>query len=175
MVKNPPASAGPRRDLRFHPWVGKIPWRRTWQPTPVFLPGESQGQRSLASYSPWGHKESNVTKWLSTHLCTPIPLEPSSLSPSHPCGSPQSPRPGLLCYTAAAHQLAILCVRVCVSWHGPLHSPSLPSHCVYKSILHICLHSFPANRLINAIFPDCIFMCLYAIFVFLFLTCCCCC
>ena len=34
----------------FDPWVGKIPWRRTWQPTPVFLPGESQGQRSLAGY-----------------------------------------------------------------------------------------------------------------------------
>ena len=38
------------------PWVGKIPWRRKWQPTPVFLPGESHGQRSLAGYSPWGHK-----------------------------------------------------------------------------------------------------------------------
>ena len=37
--------------------VGKIPWRREWQPTPVFLPGESRGQRSLADYSPWGHKE----------------------------------------------------------------------------------------------------------------------
>ena len=36
----------------FDPWVGKIPWRRTWQPTPVFLPGESQGQRNLVSYDP---------------------------------------------------------------------------------------------------------------------------
>jgi hypothetical protein len=36
--------------------VGKIPWRRERQPTPVFLPGESQGQRSLVGYSPWGHK-----------------------------------------------------------------------------------------------------------------------
>ena len=35
--------------------VGKILWRRAWQPTPVFLPGESHGQRSLAGYSPWGH------------------------------------------------------------------------------------------------------------------------
>ena len=41
----------------FNPWVGKIPWRREWQPTPVFFPGESQGQRSLAGYSPWGSKE----------------------------------------------------------------------------------------------------------------------
>ena len=41
---------------RFNPWVEKIPWRRKWQPPPVFLPGKSQGQRSLANYSPWDHK-----------------------------------------------------------------------------------------------------------------------
>ena len=41
----------------FDPWVGKIPWRRKWQPTPVFLVGESQGQRSLVGYSAWSHKE----------------------------------------------------------------------------------------------------------------------
>jgi len=48
-----------RRAMRcgFDPWVGKIPWRRTQQPTPVFLPGESQGQRSLVSYGPQGCKE----------------------------------------------------------------------------------------------------------------------
>ena len=40
----------------FHPWVRKIPWSRKWQPTPVFLPGEFHGQRSLAGYSPWGRK-----------------------------------------------------------------------------------------------------------------------
>ena len=40
----------------FDPWAGKIPWRRKWQPTPVFLPGESHGQRSLMGYSPWGRK-----------------------------------------------------------------------------------------------------------------------
>ena len=41
----------------FHPWVGKIPCRRKWQPTPVPLPGKSHGQRSLVGYSPWGCKE----------------------------------------------------------------------------------------------------------------------
>ena len=41
----------------FNPWVRKIPWRRTWQPTPVFWPGKSHGQRSLVGYSPWGCKE----------------------------------------------------------------------------------------------------------------------
>ena len=47
---------------RFNPWVGKIPWRRAWHPTPVSLPGESHGQRSLAGYSPWSHKESDTTE-----------------------------------------------------------------------------------------------------------------
>ena len=46
----------------FNPWVRKIPWRRKLQPTPVFLPGESHGQRSLAGYSRWGHKESDMTE-----------------------------------------------------------------------------------------------------------------
>ena len=48
--------------LRFDPWVGKIPWRRAWQPTPVFLPEESHGQRSLVGYSPQNRKESDTTE-----------------------------------------------------------------------------------------------------------------
>ena len=47
-------------------WVGKIPWRRAWQHIPVILPGESHGQRSLAGYSPWGHKEWDTPE----HACT---------------------------------------------------------------------------------------------------------
>ena len=46
---------------RLDSWVGKIPWRRKWQPTPGFLLGESHGQRSLAGYSTWGHKKLNTT------------------------------------------------------------------------------------------------------------------
>ena len=46
----------------FDPWVRKTPWRRKWQPTPVFLPGESHGQRSLESYSPWSCKEVDLTE-----------------------------------------------------------------------------------------------------------------
>ena len=49
VVKNSPANAGDMR-CRLHPWVGKVPWRRAWQLTPVFLPEESHGQRSLANY-----------------------------------------------------------------------------------------------------------------------------
>ena len=46
----------------IYPWIVNTPWRREWQPTPVFLPGESLGQRSLAGYSPRGHKESDMTE-----------------------------------------------------------------------------------------------------------------
>ena len=46
----------------FDPRVGEIPWRRAWQLTPVFLPGESLGQRNLVGYSPWGHKVSDMTE-----------------------------------------------------------------------------------------------------------------
>ena len=56
VVKNLPANAGDLRH-RFDPWVGKTSWRRrAWQATLVFLLGESNGQRSLAGYSPWGYK-----------------------------------------------------------------------------------------------------------------------
>ena len=49
---------------RFNPWDGKISWKRKWQPTPVFLPGKSHGQRSMVDYSPWCHKESDTTERL---------------------------------------------------------------------------------------------------------------
>ena len=54
--KNPPVNVRRCKRCGFGPWVEKIPWRRKWQPTPVLLPGESHGQRSLAGYSPWGRK-----------------------------------------------------------------------------------------------------------------------
>ena len=55
----------------FSPWVRKIPWRRRWPPTPVFLPGKSHGQRILEGYSPWGCKESDTTRHLGTHMENP--------------------------------------------------------------------------------------------------------
>ena len=72
-----------RRRLRLDPWVGK---RRAWQPTPVFLPGESHGQRSRAGYSPWGRKEldtTEATQHARTHNCLTSKL---IHSPSHPSG-----------------------------------------------------------------------------------------
>ena len=59
VVKNPPASAG---DWGSIPGSGRFPWRRAWEPTPVLLPGESHGQRSLAGYSPRGCRESDMTE-----------------------------------------------------------------------------------------------------------------
>ena len=60
-VKNLPANAGDER-CGFDLWVRKVPWIRKWQPTPVFLPGKSFGQRSLAGSSPWGRKEPDTTE-----------------------------------------------------------------------------------------------------------------
>ena len=82
---------------RFDPWVGKIPWRRTWQPTPVFLPGESHGQRSLVGYGPWDRKESDMTERLILSLhCHPgkrtdFPFSNLGL------GDPRDPCPQQLC------------------------------------------------------------------------------
>ena len=75
MVKNPPSqvvrgkeSTCQCRRCEFDPWVRKIPWRRRWQPTPVFLPGESHGQRSLVCYSLWDHKESDISYRLNNNM-----------------------------------------------------------------------------------------------------------
>ena len=57
----------------FDPWFGKIPWRKEWQPTPVFLPGEFHGQRSLVGYSPWSRTKSDTTERL-THTEAPLSL-----------------------------------------------------------------------------------------------------
>ena len=64
---------GHEAHCRFDPWVGKMPWRRKWQPSPVFLLGEFHGQRSLAGYSPWARKESDTTKQLTTTAGTKLP------------------------------------------------------------------------------------------------------
>ena len=66
VVKNTACQSGRHNRHGFGPWVGMITWRNTWQPTPVFLPGESHGQRSLVGYGPYGHKESDMTE---ANLC----------------------------------------------------------------------------------------------------------
>ena len=82
---------------RFDPWVRKIPWRRTWQLTPVFLPGESHGPKSLAGYSLWDRKESDMTERLilslHRHPGKRIDFPFSNLGP----GNPRDPCPQHLC------------------------------------------------------------------------------
>ena len=70
------------------PWIRKIPWRRIWQPTPVFLPGESHGQKSVAGYSPWDHEE--LLLLLLSRFSRPTLCDPIDGSP------PGSPIPGIL-------------------------------------------------------------------------------
>ena len=72
------------QEMKFDPWVMQILWRRKWQPTPVFLPGKSHGQRSLVGYSPWGHKESDMIEQLSISLFDKLlQISEDSLSLSH--------------------------------------------------------------------------------------------
>ena len=76
VVKNLPANSGDSGST----WVGKIPWRRNWQPTPVFLPGKSHGQRSRVGYSPWVCKRpTQLSNWI-TPLHTHIHLSEVSIN-----------------------------------------------------------------------------------------------
>ena len=73
VLKNLPVRACQCRRHGFDPCVGKTPCRRAWQPTPVFLPGESHRQRSLAGYSPWGRKQLDTSEQLTlTNLCVTV-------------------------------------------------------------------------------------------------------
>ena len=87
MVKNLPANAKDIRD-QVRSLGPKIPWRRAWQPTPVFLPEESHGQRSLEGYSPQGHKESYMTEE-TAHTCGGIVII-TNMSLLWLCGSQQT-------------------------------------------------------------------------------------
>ena len=91
------------------PWVGKIPWRRKWQPTPVFLAGESHGWRSLVGYSPWGRKQSDTTEQLTLSLNAIAFLSASrlmacvSVSLTEPCARGKH----------TEHYLSFLCPHSC--------------------------------------------------------------
>ena len=62
-----PATAGDTGDMGLISGSGRFPWRKKRQPTPVFLPGESHGQRGLVGYTPWGHKELDMAEHAHTH------------------------------------------------------------------------------------------------------------
>ena len=73
------------QEMQAQPWVGKTPWRRKWQPTPVFLLGKSHGQRSLMGYSPWSRKESDTTERLRTRTRLLVPEEGTASLVWHFC------------------------------------------------------------------------------------------
>ena len=100
-VKNLPAM----QETGFHPWVGKMPWRRKWQSIPIFMPGKSQRQRNLAGCSPWSHKELNMTEQLS--------IAEASQSPSNSL-------PKKICqyyafYTDEENSRSLTCYHFCVT------------------------------------------------------------
>jgi len=70
LIRIPGASVVAQTVKNLPAWIRKILWRREWLPTPVFLPGEFHGQRSLAGYSPRGHKQLDTTELLTLSLST---------------------------------------------------------------------------------------------------------
>ena len=74
--KEPACQCRRGKGRRFNPWEGEIPWSRKWQPTPVFLLGESHGQRSLVGQHPWGCKELDTTERPSTRSICQAPCKP---------------------------------------------------------------------------------------------------
>ena len=144
-----PASQYRRRG--FDPWVGKIPWRRKWKPTPLFLPGESHGQRSLVGYS---HRVAKT--WIS-HGCTCVPHpEPPSHLPPHPIpqGHPSAPALSTLSHASNQDWLSISHMVIYMfQWYSLKSShPHLLPHRPKACSLHLCLISCLAYRVIVTVF-----------------------
>ena len=112
------------QEVWFHPWVGKIPWRRAWQCTPVFLTGESHGQRRLAGYSTWGCKEWDSTE-ATQHTCS----ETSLIKTERPCQTATTVILSLhvlMLTLCSVSSVAQLCLTLC----NPMNhsTPGLPVH-----------------------------------------------
>ena len=87
LVKEPACQCRKCKRHGFDPWVGKISWKRAWKPTPVLLPGERLGQRSLAGYSLWDPKESSTTEHQHAH--TESRCHQTQTCPPQPPAAPQ--------------------------------------------------------------------------------------
>ena len=118
------------RDTRFDPWVGKILWRREWQPTLVFLPGEFHGQRSLAGHSPRSRKELDTTKQLHSLTETYPPLF-LFLRAFDCIGVPWSSWEGL----------------VCAGWHTPLFPIVVLHYPILRTWSSLTMNTFRATNL----------------------------
>ena len=114
----------------FNPWVSKIPWRRKWQPVPVFLLGKSHGQRTLVGYSPWGLKELDTTERLT------LSDKPITMSPRHICTKKllmvyQKPKPDVNWWLDPnvwldSVNIAFKSSSVCLPCKPPSEATSLP-------------------------------------------------
>ena len=128
------------RRCGFNPWVRKIPWRRKWQATPIFLPWKSHGQRSLAGYSPWGHTEANMTERTQDRVCSSVP---KTGSPSLSFILAEAP-PGPSYSSSSQRQLTLLKgVQVTAKVGDPwgLFKVSLKSHWLQpRRRFHTCFH-----------------------------------
>ena len=129
MVKNLPASVGDENpnDPGFDPWVGKIPWRRTWQPTPVSLSGEFHGQKSLGGYNPQGSTECNMT-------------EATSHARTHDTLTHLSEGLNLKCWQS---QMCQECEANGTLMHV---SESLGKSEIYKKCSYILIHIYPVTQ-----------------------------
>ena len=154
-------SAWQRRGCRrcgFNPWVGKIPWSRKWQLTPVFLPGKSHGQRSLAGYNPggskrvrhnWATKSTQTRTHLSSHISSAFKQYVSSTSVNlvkSPSGHPTSELGILQCLWCTSVWIHIL--FCCFKDYFLLEYNCFKMLCkflLYNRVtrLHVCIHVCP--------------------------------
>ena len=148
-------------------WVGKIPWRRKWQPTELSSPGKSQGQRSLVGCSPWGHKESDVAGHSTGARLTYNTVVVSALQPSGSAKcihtsplfwicflvrSPPSTESSSLCYTVGSHQLLTL-YSATTMYTRQSQFPNSSHHSPFflgidMFVLYVCLYFCSVNKII---------------------------
>ena len=106
----------------FTPWVGKISWRREWLPTPVFLPGESHGQRTLAGYSPWGCRvghnwETSTFTHLGLYIQKVGKLDLTCQAPNHRVSSISMDR------FLSGYVYRFMCLHVCMTLRSKARGP----------------------------------------------------
>ena len=132
--KEPACQCRRRKIHGFDPWFRKIPWKRAWQPTPVFLPGESHGQRSLAGYSPWSNRKSDPTEQ-PTHTLT---RENVTSSPGSFCQCmlrrwvEESSEISSKTLVSWKQQLLSVCLCVCSHLMDQMLHISASNYCLFK-------------------------------------------
>ena len=160
--ENPPANGW---RCEFNPWVGKIPWRREWPPTPVFLLGESHEQRSLVGCSPRDHKELDTTEQLKNNSSVRYGL--AFMFSWSLLNNPHTHRFEMAYLTPPAQMMHAWGSFWCSAPQTSLSTVELASHCfgycTFKSCLsvqmsHMCI---PGISLFPAVWPQINFAYMY--------------